>query len=134
MIFASIDKNSIFKGQIMKKLLCFFVWVFLLNVGNALADHHGFKQKVLIENERVKVFVASWTPGAETPSVTREFDRIVYVVKGGTIQRNYDDGSTTRYTYKTGDVVYADQPADKQKYAIKNIGKSNVVLQVTYLK
>jgi ribosomal protein S4E len=58
----------------------------------------------------------------------------VYVVKGGTIQRNYDDGSTTRYTYKTGDVVYADQPADKQKYAIKNIGKSNVVLQVTYLK
>ena len=57
---------------------------------------------------------------AETPSVASEFDRIRYVVKGGTIQRNYDDGSTTRYTYKTGDVVYADQPADKQKYAIKN--------------
>ncbi len=118
----------------MKKFVFLIVSLLLLNAGNAMADHHGFKQKTLIENERVRVFVASLTPGAETPSVTREFDRIVYAVKGGAILRTYEDGSTARYTYKTGDVVYADQPEDKQKYSIKNVGKSTIVLQVTYLK
>lgn len=118
----------------MKKFLPLVAAVLFCNANTALADHHGFKQQTLIENERVLVFTATLPPGAETPSVARELDRVVYAVKGGTIQRNYDDGSTTRYTYKTGDVVYANQPQDKQKYSIKNIGKSTVVLQVTYLK
>jgi hypothetical protein len=118
----------------MKKFVLLFVSFFFFNSGAALADHYGYKQKKLIENERVIVFIATLPPGAESPSVTRELDRVVYAVKGGTIQRNYDDGSTARYTYNTGDVVYADQPQDKQKYSIKNIGKSTVVLQVTHLK
>ncbi len=118
----------------MKKFVLLFLSLLLLNAGNAMADHHGFKQKTLIENERVRVFVASLPPGAESPSVAREYDRVVYAVKGGAILRTYEDGSTARYTYKTGDVVYADQPEDKQKYSIKNVGKSTIVLQVTYLK
>jgi len=118
----------------MKKFVLLAASFFFFSSGTAFADHHGFKQKTLIENERVIVFNATLPPGAESPSVARELDRVVYAVKGGTIQRNYDDGSTARFTYKTGDVVYADQPQDKQKYSIKNIGKSTVVLQVTYLK
>jgi hypothetical protein len=120
--------------MVMKKFVLLVTSLFFFNTGNALADHHGFKQKTLIENERVTVFIATLPPGAESPSVARELDRVVYAVKGGTIQRNYDDGSTARYTYKTGAVVYADQPQDKQKYSIKNVGQSTVVLQVTYLK
>jgi hypothetical protein len=118
----------------MKKFMPLFASIVFFSSGSVMADHHGFKQKTLIENERVTVFTATLPPGSETPSVARELDRVVYAVKGGTIQRNYEDGSTVRYAYKTGDVVYADQPQDKQKYSIKNIGKSTIVLQVTYLK
>ena len=118
----------------MKKFVLLVASFLFFNSGTALADHHEYKQKKLIENERITVFIATLPPGAESPSVARELDRVVYAVKGGTIQRNYADGSTALYTYKTGDAVYADQPQDKQKYSIKNIGNSTVILQVTHLK
>jgi len=30
--------------------------------------------------------------------------------------------------------VYADKPEDKKKYSIKNVGKSTIVLQATFVK
>ena len=118
----------------MKKLISLLITLFLLNAGNAMADHHGYVQTDLLENDRVRVILATIKPGAESPSVARAADRLVYAVKGGTIQRKYEDGSTVRFTYKTGDVLFADKPEDKQKYSVKNIGKSTIILQVTYVK
>jgi hypothetical protein len=118
----------------MKKLLFLVVSFFALNATPALADHHGYDQKTVVDNDRVRVMIVTWKPGAESPSTARELDRVVYAVRGGTIQRNYEDGSTARYTYKTGDVIYADKPEDKQKYSIKNVGKSTIVLQATFVK
>jgi len=31
-------------------------------------------------------------------------------------------------------VLFTDKPEDKQKYSIKNMGKSAIILQVTFLK
>lgn len=118
----------------MKKFVFIFVSLLLLNTGAAIADHHGYVVKDLIENDRVRVVLVTIKPGAESPSVVREQDRLVYAVKGGAIQRKYDDGSTALYTLKTGDVLFTDKPEDKQKYSIKNMGKSAIILQVTFLK
>ena len=118
----------------MKKFIFLVVSLFLFNAGSAVADHHGYMQKDLLENDRVRVVLATIKPDAESPSVAREADRLVYAVKGGTIQRRYEDGSTMLFTYKTGNVVFADKPEDKQKYSVKNMGKSAIILQVTFLK
>lgn len=118
----------------MKKVIFFVVSLFLFTAGSAMADHHGYVQRDLLENNRVRVVLATIKPGAESPSVAREADRLVYAVKGGTIQRRYEDGSTMLFTYKTGDVVFADKPEDKQKYSVKNMSKSDIILQVTFLK
>ena len=118
----------------MKKFVLIVVSFFLFNASPAMADHHGYIQKDLLENDRVRVVLATIKPGAESPSVAREADRLVYAVKGGTIQRKYEDGSTMLFTYKTGDIVFADKPEDKQKYSVKNMGKSTIVLQVIFVK
>jgi len=118
----------------MKKLLLAVVAMLSLNAGSALAETKGYDQKTVIDNDRVRVMIVTWKPGAESPSVARELDRVVHAVKGGTIVRKYEDGTTKRFSYKDGDVVYADKPEDKQKYSIKNVGKNTIVLQATFLK
>ena len=118
----------------MKKLLIAFVAMLALNTGSALAENKGYDQKTVIDNDRVRVMIVTWKPGAESPSVPRELDRVIYAIKGGTIVRKYEDGTTKQFSYKEGDVVYADKPEDKQKYSIKNVGKSTLVLQATFLK
>lgn len=118
----------------MKKLLLAVVAMLSLDTGSALAETKGYDQKTVIDNDRVRVMIVTWKPGAESPSVPRELDRVVYAVKGGTIVRKYEDGTTKQFKYKDGDVVYADKPEDKQKYSIKNVGKSTIVLQATFLK
>ena len=118
----------------MKKFLILAIAMITLNISPAFADNHGYKQNTVLENERVRIVLAKIKPGGESPSVARELDRVVYAVKGGAIQRKYEDGTTVLVSYKTGDVVFSDKPEDKQKYAVKNIGKSTVILQVTFLK
>jgi hypothetical protein len=125
---------SSFRRKTMKKLLIAFVAMLALNTGSALAETKGYDQKTVIDNDRVRVMIVTWKPGAESPSVPRELDRVIYAVKGGTIVRKYEDGTTKRLSYKDGDVVYADTPEDKQKYSIKNVGKNTIVLQATFLK
>jgi len=118
----------------VKKLLLLFVAMLTMNAGSALAETKGYDQKTVVDNDRVRVMIVTWKPGAESPSVARELDRVVHAVKGGTIIRKYEDGTTKQFTYKDGDIVYADKPEDKQKYSIKNVGKSTIVLQATFLK
>ena len=118
----------------MKKFLVSLFALLALTVNASFAADKGFDQNIVIDNARVRVTVVTWQPGAESPRVARELDRVVHAVKGGSIVRNYEDGRQVKYTYKTGDIVYADSPDDKLPYSIKNIGKSKLVLQVTFLK
>jgi hypothetical protein len=118
----------------MKKFLLSLFALLALTVNASFAADKGYDQKIVIDNDRVRVMVVTWQPGAESPRVARELDRVVHAIKGGTIVRNYEDGRQVKYSYKTGDIVYADSPDDKQPYSIKNIGKSKLILQATFLK
>jgi len=109
------------------------VWLAFAGIPAFAADN-GYDSKKVIDNDRVRVMRVTLQPGAESPRVARELDRVVHVFKGGSIVRNYEDGRQVKYTYKTGDIVYVDSPDDKLPYSIKNIGKSQMILQVTFLK
>ena len=118
----------------MKKIFFAMIALISLSLTSAYAANKGYDQKVVVDNDRVRVMIVTWKPGAESPSVARELDRVVYAVKGGSIVRNYEDGRKVKYSYKAGDTVFANSPDDKQPYSIKNIGKSTLVLQATFLK
>ena len=89
-----------------------------------------YEQKELLQNEKVRVGEVTWAPGGESPSVARPA-RVVRVLKGGTLERIFPDGKKETVVYKTGDTtaINATPP-----YAIKNTGKSDVVLFVVFLK
>lgn len=95
---------------------------------------NGYEQKQIMDNERVRILIVTCPPGAESPSVVRTQDRVVYALEGGTIQRNYANGQDSIIEYKKGDVFFSNSPEDKLQYAIKNIGATTVILQVIYLK
>ena len=117
----------------MKKILAFLV-VFSINLGAALADNPGYEQKQIIDNSRVRVIQATWKPGAESPSAARTMDRVVKVVKGGTVERHFEYGSKKVVIFKTGDLLYQDSPEDKMAYSIKNTSKTTVIVNAVFLK
>ena len=86
--------------------------------------------KVVLENDKVRVTESRWIPGAAADSAKRG-TRVVRALKGGTLQRTYPDGKTELSTYKNGEVKFfeADGP-----YALKNTGKTELVLYTVYLK
>ena len=88
-------------------------------------------QKVLAENDRVAVVEAHFLPGAMGANTKRPM-RVIHVLKGGTIERNYADGKKSeKVEWKTGEtrILGADP-----EFAPKNISKSEVVLLVVNLK
>ncbi len=86
--------------------------------------------KVLLDNDKVRVTEATWRPGDEGPSVARPL-RVSRALNGGELTRIYPDGKTEKDTYKTGEVKYL--PASSP-YAIKNTGKTELVLYTVQLK
>ena len=88
------------------------------------------EQKVLVENDKVKVVENRWAPGAESENVARS-NRVVRALKGGTLQRIYPDGKKVDVTWKDGEVKFQEK---SDPYVVKNVGKSEVVLYVVFLK
>jgi negative regulator of sigma E activity len=104
-------------------------------VNSAVAQGKAAKatatQKVLLENDKVRVYEITFKPGAENTSVPSSSSRIVRALKGGTIQRTYTDGKKENVIYKVGQVkLYEPGPA----FTTKNIGKTEVRLYVVMLK
>lgn len=98
----------------------------------AKAEKGRATPKVLLENDKVRVFEVTFKPGAENVSVPSSSYRVVRALKGGTIQRIYADGKTEKVDWKTGQVRMNEPSA--QKYTAKNIGKNDIVLYVVVLK
>lgn len=87
-------------------------------------------EKVLVDNERVKVAENTFAPGAESPNIVRPY-RVVRALKGGKFQRVYSDGKRVDGEYVTGEVgVFGASPA----YVFKNVGDSELVLYIVYIK
>jgi hypothetical protein len=87
--------------------------------------------KVLLENDKVKVYETMYKPGDVNTGVASSATRIIRVLKGGTIERSYADGKKETLVLKTGEVnFYTQLPA----YNVKNIGKTVFQTYVVQLK
>ena len=80
--------------------------------------------KVLLENDKVRVYEARSKPGAESEMRERPF-RVIRFLTDARIQRTYADGKTEIVERKAGEVRAAgpDKP-----YKTKNVGKSTYVV------
>lgn len=87
--------------------------------------------KPISENDKVKVFEATYAPGAENTSVPSSATRVVRALKGGTLERRYADGKKEVVEWKPGMVQVLGATG---AYTTKNIGKSEIQLYVVQLK
>jgi hypothetical protein len=124
----------------MKKLVSFLVGIvvpaFLIAGGianSAVAQGKTAKAtiKVLLENDKVRVYELTQKPGAENTGVVATSSRIVRALKGGTIQRTYADGKKETVIYKTGQ-VRLNEPGPA--FTTKNIGKTEIRFYIVQLK
>jgi hypothetical protein len=124
----------------MKKLVSFLVGIvvpaFLIAGGianSAVAQGKTAKAtiKVLLENDKVRVYELTQKPGAENTGVVATSSRIVRALKGGTIQRTYADGKKETVIYKTGQ-VRLNEPGPA--FTTKNIGKTEILFYIVQLK
>jgi hypothetical protein len=86
--------------------------------------------KVFVENDKVRVFEIRFKPGDQGANVARPA-RVLHVLKGGTLMRTFADGKSDKRAYKTGDVVFEEAA---QPFVPKNIGKSDLVFYVVFVK
>ena len=86
--------------------------------------------KEIEQNDKVRVYEATYKPGEMSPSAKRPM-RVVYAIKGGTLERTYADGTKETVQWKTGETRIL---SEERPYAIKNIGKGVVHLLVVALK
>lgn len=80
-------------------------------------------QKDLAKGEGMEVQDIIYQPGDTTPSIKRGA-RAIYVVVGGSIERDYDDGKKEVIRFKTGEARIF--PASDKPFAVKNISKHAV--------
>ena len=87
-------------------------------------------QKVLLDNDKVRVTETTFKPGEVSPSIERPY-RVTKVLQGGKTVRTYADGKVAEREFKTGEVFAAgpDKP-----YSTKNVSNSDIVLYTVTLK
>ena len=89
------------------------------------------KMKVLVDDDKVKVYEATYAPGAENKGVAASSLRIVRALTSGTLELTYADGKKEKRPWKAGQVREVKAgPA----YTTKNISKSELKLYVVQLK
>jgi hypothetical protein len=85
--------------------------------------------KVLVDNDKVRVYETTFQPGDVSPSRAR-VARVVRYLSAGTLQRVYPDGKTEDRKVKVGDTVWI----TPDTYAVKNVGKTKVTVYGVELK
>ena len=89
------------------------------------------KMKVLMDDAKVKVYEATYAPGAENKGVASSTTRIVRALTSGTLELTYADGKKEKVVWQTGEVRQVNPgPA----YTTKNIGRGELHLYVVQLK
>jgi hypothetical protein len=86
--------------------------------------------KILLENDKIQVYEATFKPGDEGANVARPY-RVIRVLTGGTILRTSADGKTEKIEWKTGEVK---ESGPDPAYTPKNVGKTTVHLYIVALK
>jgi hypothetical protein len=137
-----LTNRAFAREGVMKKLVGFLVgivvpaFVVAGSVTNsAVAQDKAAKGaptvKVLLENDKVRVYELTYKPGDENASEPSSASRVVRALKGGTIQRIYADGKKEAVVWKIGQVRLN---GPSQAFTGKNIGKTEILLYVVLLK
>ena len=101
-----------------------------LMAGTALAQDK-VAIKVLSEDAKVRVFEATYAPGAENPSPPSSTTRVVRALTAGTLERRYADGKKDTVNWKPG-MVQVLPPSGA--YTTKNVGNTELKLYVVAVK
>jgi hypothetical protein len=98
----------------------------------ALAQHKKGEStiKEIQQNDKVRVYEAIYQPGDVSPSVKRPM-RVIHALKGGKLERTYDDGKKEISEWKTGETRIV---SEERAYSVKNVGKGVVDLFIVALK
>ena len=86
-------------------------------------------QKILVDNDRVRVTESVFKPGEANPMIKRGY-RVTRVLKGNTTVERTTDGKKEVIEYKEGAVFVA--PAGMT--STKNVGKQEVTIYTVVLK
>ena len=87
-------------------------------------------QKILVDNDRVRVTESVFKPGEENPMAQRAY-RVTRVLKGSTtLLRTHADGRTEKLEWKEGGVYISS--ADHA--SAKNVGKSEIRIYTVILR
>ncbi|HXL75424.1 MAG TPA: hypothetical protein VN967_06175 [Burkholderiales bacterium] len=89
------------------------------------------KMKVLVDGDKVKVYEATYAPGAENKGVASSTTRIVRALTSGTLELTYADGKKEKRPWKAGQVR---EVKPGPAYTTKNISKTELKLYVVQLK
>ena len=91
--------------------------------------------KVLLENDKVRVFERTYKPGDTNDEVPSAYYRVNHTLKGGTLERTYADGKKEKTEVKTGMVRWLEPSKGAAgKYTVKNVGKTEIVTFVVVMK
>ncbi len=85
--------------------------------------------KLVMENERVRVFDVMFKPG-DKAVMHGHPDHVVYVMQGGTNRLSFPDGKTADFELRAGQALWI----GASQHETVNVGKSNVHLLVFELK
>jgi len=94
----------------------------------------GVEVTPLFSSDKATGSMITIQPGAVMPSVPRPGARAGYVVKGGLLERKYEDGKTKSVPLKTGQTLYLDKPEDQAAYSITNKGSNTVKVYIVTIK
>ena len=97
-------------------------------MGKAAAGMAAIKE--IAQNDKLRAFESTFKPGDESPSAKRPM-RAVRALKGGTLERTYEDGKKEVAKWKAGEVKII---SEERPYSVKNIGKTTVHLYILELK
>lgn len=114
----------------MKYLITFLLT--LLFTAQANAKTNLGTREVLLDNDKVEVVRLTYPAGTESGMHTHKYShRVVYVIKGGTLEFVPEDGKPTKtMKLKEGMAVFAPGTT----HNVKNIGNTEVILLETEIK
>jgi quercetin dioxygenase-like cupin family protein len=121
----------------MKSSISYMLAVAFISLAAPVVHSEGVKGvevTPLFSSDKAKGSMVTIQPGAVMPSVARPGARAGYVVRGGLLERKYEDGKTKSVPLKTGQTLYLDKPEDQAAYSITNKGSNAVKIYVVNIK
>lgn len=88
------------------------------------------RSELRLENEHVRVVENLYEPGAESPSHTHEWPRVVYVLDGGELELVAEGGTATRIRVRPGETLWR----PPETHGVRNVGRTTVRVLETEVK